>query len=57
MERKIIVILFILGGCLFSSAKAIAKQPNIIIYLADDLGSKDVGFNKAKVVKTSYNFV
>ncbi len=54
MERKIIVILFILGGCLFSSAKAIAKQPNIIIYLADDLGSKDVGFNKAKVVKTPH---
>ncbi len=28
------------------------SKPNIIIYLADDLGWKDVGFNDAKVVKT-----
>ncbi|WP_321996631.1 sulfatase [Draconibacterium orientale] len=28
------------------------EKPNIIIYLADDLGWKDVGFNGAKVVKT-----
>ena len=29
-----------------------SSKPNIIIYLADDLGWKDVGFNNAKVVKT-----
>jgi len=28
------------------------EKPNIIIYLADDLGWQDVGFNGAKVVKT-----
>ena len=28
------------------------SKPNIIIYLADDLGWKDIGFNNAKVVKT-----
>ena len=30
------------------------SKPNIIIYLADDLGWKDIGFNNAKVVKTPF---
>ena len=30
------------------------SKPNIIIYLADDLGWKDIGFNDAKVVKTPH---
>ena len=39
-----------------SNAKpiSITSKPNIIIYLADDLGWKDIGFNNAKVVKTPY---
>ena len=30
------------------------SKPNIVIYLADDLGWKDIGFNDAKVVKTPF---
>ena len=39
-----------------SNAKpvSISSKPNIILYLADDLGWKDIGFNGAKVVKTPY---
>jgi uncharacterized sulfatase len=37
-----------------SKAKPISSKPNVIMYLADDLGWKDIGFNDAKVVKTPY---
>ncbi|WP_299555868.1 sulfatase-like hydrolase/transferase [Seonamhaeicola sp.] len=36
----------------FAKRKKTNEQPNIIIYLADDLGWKDVSFNGAIVVKT-----
>ena len=42
----------IIKGC--NNSLIDISKPNIIIYLADDLGWKDVGFNNAKVVKTPY---
>jgi len=48
---KHIFILFLLLFSVVIGSKA-QQKPNIIIYLADDLGWKDVGFNGAKVVKT-----
>lgn len=52
MKRIFLFLLLMAGYCFFSSAQTIGKQPNIIIYLSDDLGWKDVGFNGAEVVKT-----
>ena len=48
MNRFIVIFILLLGF----SGLAQNQNPNIIIYLADDLGWKDVGFNGAKVVKT-----
>lgn len=44
---QLLFLFSILGVWAFQPSK-----PNIIIYLSDDLGWKDVGFNGAKVVKT-----
>lgn len=38
-------------GCL-SSTQAADKKPNIVHIVADDLGWKDVGFNRATDIKT-----
>lgn len=50
MKQAIIILLLTIVCCFCSTAQK--HKPNIIIYLADDLGWKDVGFNGAKVVKT-----
>ena len=48
------VILIFMGILIICCSKALpnSSKPNIIIYLADDLGWKDIGFNNAKIVKT-----
>ena len=48
------VILIFVGILIICCSKALpnSSKPNIIIYLADDLGWKDIGFNNAKIVKT-----
>ncbi len=48
---RITFIFILVLGFVFGYASDNSK-PNIIIYLADDLGWKDVGFNGAKVVKS-----
>ena len=40
--------------CSNTKTISISSKPNIILYLADDLGWKDIGFNDAKVLKTPY---
>lgn len=46
------VFTLLIGLLPFCNSAWAQDKPNIIIYLADDLGWKDVGFNGAKVVKT-----
>ena len=48
------VILIFVGILINCCSKSLpnSSKPNIIIYLADDLGWKDIGFNNAKIVKT-----
>ena len=44
------ILIVSLAACTQKDEKEVL--PNIIIYLSDDLGWKDLGFNGAKVVKT-----
>jgi len=49
MTRRIIMLAFALA---ITSIHALAKQPNIVHIVADDLGWKDVGFNGCTDIKT-----
>lgn len=53
MQTKSLALLFTLGSLFFSfESKVFAQKSNLLIYLADDLGIKDVGLYGAVVVKT-----
>ncbi len=54
MYRRQTTILAILGMWLSAGAHATARQPNILILLADDLGYADVGFQGCTDIPTPH---
>jgi arylsulfatase B len=49
---RALAIMLVLIGCFASSPAASEGQPNVVIFLADDLGWADVGFHGEEVIET-----